>query len=129
VAAAEPAIPRAQRLWRLRNLQFLELNAPGITGTGLTALHELPELRTFSIASPVLTDAGLREIARSGTLEQLTVGGWQTGGPAGVTDGGLQSLTQAKTLKQFQFFRKNTSATDAGIETLKAKRGLNVTVR
>lgn len=116
-------------LWRLRNLQYLDLNPPAMTGAGLTALHELPELRTFSSSSPVMTDAGLRAIARCTALEQLSIGGWQSDGPTAVTDAGLVPLAQMKSLKRLQFFRKNTGATDAGIETLKSKPGLNLTVR
>jgi formylglycine-generating enzyme required for sulfatase activity len=116
-------------LWRLRNLEYLDLNPPRMTGAGLTALQELPALRSFSSSSPVMTDAGLRAIARCTALEQLSIGGWQTDGPVGVTDDGLGWLAQMKSLKQFQFFRKNTKTTDAGIETLTSKHGLNLTVR
>ena len=109
-------------IWRLRNLQSLEINAPRITGRGLTALHELAELRNLYVSSPAFTDAGLREIARNPRLEQLSLGGWQTGAPAGVTDAALEHLAQARSLRQVNLFRKNGQVTDAGVDALKKRK-------
>ncbi len=117
-------------IWRLRNLQSLEIAAPGVTGSGLSALHELPDLKTLSLQSRGLTDAGLSAAAKCESLEQLTVGWWQVGGPSGVGDVGLAALGKARGLKRLELFRKNTGVSDEAIATIRTERpGLQLNVR
>jgi hypothetical protein len=105
-------------LWLLRNLDQLAIAAPKITGAGLATLHELPKLRQLNLASVGVTDTACEPIARSETLKQLWLGGFQ-GGPTGLTDAGLQRLAASMSLQQVDVFRKGSQVTDAGVADLR----------
>jgi formylglycine-generating enzyme required for sulfatase activity len=109
-------------LWRLVNLDSLEISAPQLTGSGLASLHELPQLQWLSLGSPALGDAALENAARSSSLERLFVGNWQAGGPPAVSDAGVLHLAGARSLKQFDLIRRGTKITDEGLAALRQRR-------
>ncbi|HEX5106043.1 MAG TPA: SUMF1/EgtB/PvdO family nonheme iron enzyme, partial [Pirellulaceae bacterium] len=109
-------------LWRLVNLDSLALAAPQFTGSGLATLHELPKLQWLSLSGAGIADVACEHAARSESLSQLSLGGWQEGGPQGLTDAGLLHLAGARGLTQLDLFRKGTQVTDAGVAELRSRR-------
>jgi sulfatase modifying factor 1 len=109
-------------LWRLVNLDSLAIAAPQITGSGLATLHELPKLGWLSLAGASIEDIACEHTAKSESLTQLSLGGWQEGGPKALTDAGLLHLASAGGLKQLELFRKGTEVTDAGVAELRQRQ-------
>ena len=116
-------------LWRLVNLRTLELSTAGITGSGFASIHELPRLESLNLLGPDTTDVALQQAARSTSLKRLVVGG-RSGGPSGVTDAGLLTLSTARNLQQFDLVRRTTQISDTAMEKLRAQRpDLKINVR
>jgi hypothetical protein len=102
-------------LWRLINLRSLAVSAPKISGSGFSALYELPRLDWMSLDGAGIADVALQHAAASNSLQNLSIGGWQRGGPAAVTDAGMSHMVTAKNLKRFSLFRNGTSQPPVGI--------------
>lgn len=116
-------------LWRLNNLHHLSIASPHVTGSGLSAFVELQRLESINLEGPGTVDAALEYIAQSQTLQRLSLGNWQTGGPAALTDAGLLHLAKARKLTQFSLIRRGSKVTDNGAAELRKLRpGLSVNV-
>ncbi len=106
-------------LWRLQRLRSLYVFAPLVDGSGLAALHELPQLAALTLSTPELTDDALRHAAACRNLERINLGDWQPGGPPLITDEGLLALDIAPRLTQISLFRANTRITDDALSRLR----------
>jgi formylglycine-generating enzyme required for sulfatase activity len=116
-------------LWRLVNLNQLEISVPRITGEGLSSLRELPRLETLVLNGPDTSDLALRNAARSRSLKRLVVGNPQSGVPAGVTDEGLLALAAARSLQHIDLVGRREQFSDAALKQLRAQRsGLTLNV-
>ena len=108
-------------LWRLVNLLQLEIHAPQITGGQLDSLRELPRLESLVLGAPATTNAALKNVARSSSLQRFTLGNRQA--PlTGVTEAGLLALADAKNLKQLDLINRDKTISDAALNMLRAKR-------
>jgi formylglycine-generating enzyme required for sulfatase activity len=109
-------------LWRLVNLHSFAIASPQVTGSGLATLHELPALEWLHVEGAKLGDVACEHIAKSRSLQQLTIGGWRGGGPPLLSDAGLQHLAQAQGLNRLELFRQGTQVTDGGWQALRRDR-------
>ena len=116
--------------WRLVNLDSLQIDAPGVTGNSLSVLAELPKLRKLTLGTPRLTDQAFAKIAGSESLESIFIGNWNDGGPAAISDEGIQALAACESLKSLSIIRSGTQVTEESVQRLKQLRPkLNVTLR
>jgi len=117
-------------LWRLANLHSLGVSAPQVTGRGLSAIGELQRLNWLSLDGIGICDAALEHVAESPSLQRLSVGDWQRGGPVTLTDSGVLQLAKARKLVHFFLIRKGTQVTEnASAELRKLRPELTVDVR
>ncbi len=97
------------------NLAVLDVEALETPGASLSLLSKLGRLRQLRIGSPV-GDAGLREIARAGSLQVLNL-------PRGeFTDDGLRELAALPRLELLRFH--SLHVTDAGMQHIAAMPAL-----
>ncbi len=111
-----------RHLWAPKWLEDLSLQMPsGITGKNFDVVADLPRLRRIHIASRDFTDEGLRYLGYLPQLQQVTLGTYRGGGPAGVTDAGLLLLAEAPKLRTVEIHR-GSAVTEAGIARFKEVR-------
>jgi hypothetical protein len=115
--------PDVRRLAEIPSLQSLSIQeCPGITGSGLEAIAQLPELKQLSIILTPVDDAGMAHLAAASQLEVLAL----TGTP--VTDAGLKSLSSCGQLKRLTL-NNLQGVTDAALSpcaSLKALESLSL---
>jgi hypothetical protein len=116
----DAALQRAVRpLSRLRRLKSLSLRSVAITDAGLSCLKEIPQLEELDLSDTRVTDAGLPHVAELPNLQSLSLG-WTH-----VTDGGLKQLKGMAALQHLNVL--STSVTRAGaVDLAGALPGLEI---
>jgi len=99
----------------LKALNLLDFpgNQDQIDDEDLAALERFTELRTLVVGCPLLTDVGLKNIAKIPQVECLVIYGGK------ITDAGLQQLRQMPRLRVLGLYE--TAVTVKGIDDLKAE--------
>jgi hypothetical protein len=98
-------------------LNILDRSEPRdeIDDEDLAVLERFTEVRTLILGCPLLTDVGLRKIAKMPNVESLVIYGGD------ITDAGLQQLGDMPNLRVLGLY--DIAVTDEDIETLKTKLG------
>ena len=92
----------------LDELEYLDLQAPGVTNAGLRHLERLNRLKTLGLGgTPKVTDAGLEHLKGLSQLEELGLM------EIDITDAGLQHLAGLNHLRSLCLW--HTKVTDAGV--------------
>jgi Leucine-rich repeat (LRR) protein len=95
----------------LKNLTYLDLDAPAVTDAGLKELKDLKSLTYLKLRCLRVTDAGLKEIKELKNLTTLDLSHMRT------TDAGLKEIKELKNLISLDLWI--SKVTDAGMKDLK----------
>ncbi|MBN1505775.1 MAG: hypothetical protein JW955_02960 [Sedimentisphaerales bacterium] len=98
----------------LPRLTYLAVYGPGFTDAGMVCVKAIPSLRIFSVHEGYsrIGDAGLAHIAELPNLELLCLHAMQ-----GVTDAGIVHLTKMRSLRKLEI--GGSQVTDKGLSSLK----------
>jgi Leucine-rich repeat (LRR) protein len=94
-------------LKEIRELQRLNISAPGITDASMKGIANLASLKELALSHTGISDVGLKEIAAVTSLEAVSLG------HTAITDAGLRELKQLKCLRRLGL--EKTRITDAGL--------------
>jgi hypothetical protein len=110
-----------EELAPLKSIQYLDLSATKVSGTGLKALTGLPKLQVLSLTSTEMSIAGVKALGSLDRLEVLNLRGTT------MSNGGLRALADLPKLQVLNLSR--TPLSDAGLRELagcKRLRNLNI---
>ena len=105
-------------LWRLEQLEALELESSDVSDEGLKALERMTHLRGLGLNHTRISDAGLVHLKRLTALQGLHLDGTET------TDAGLKHLQGLPHLQLLNL--SNTRVSDASAEFLSSFRELQL---
>jgi formylglycine-generating enzyme required for sulfatase activity len=108
-----------KHFWRLNRLNRLDLFSAHITGSSFETITELPELYSFRLDSPALTDKAFEFLAEAPVINHIEIGMSRSENSKSITDEGVRYLSENTRWRHIAINRNGTAITDTGIEQLK----------